>query len=390
MKNLFLLDPTITFLNHGSYGAVPQPVFEAWQAWQREAELNPVLFLGRRSHERLRSAREALAAYLGARADELVFVPNATSGVNVAARSLPLAPGEEVLTTDLEYGACLATWRRVCEAAGATLRVVKVPLPLAREGFVAAMTEAMGPRTRIVFMSHITSPTALVLPIEPVLAEARRRGLWSVVDGAHAPGQIALDLDALGADVYTGNAHKWLCAPKGTAFLHARRALHEQLHPVVTSWGYLAHELAPEGATPWDGFAGRQLFERRMQWQGSRDLSGFLAVPAAIEFQRTHDWPTHRARCHAMAMALMHRVAARTGLAPIADDAFFAQMAPLPVRHGDAGALRARLFDDHRIEVPVTQHDGRTFVRVSVQAYTSDDDLARLEAALEALGLFGG
>lgn len=388
MKHHFLLDPDITFLNHGSYGAVPRPVFEAWQGWQREMEMNPVLFLGRRSHERLRSAREALAGYLGARADDLVFVPNATSGVNVVAKSVVLAPGDEVITTDLEYGACLATWRQVCERAGAVLRVVRVPLPLTEEGFVGAMTEAMGPRTRVVFLSHITSPTALVLPIAPVLAEARRRGILSVVDGAHAPGQIDLDLQALGADLYTGNAHKWLCAPKGTAFLHARPALQPTLQPAVTSWGTLAQELAPDGATPWDGFIGHQPFERRLQWQGSRDLSGFLAVPAAIEFQRSHDWPTHRTRCHRMAIDLLQRVSRRTGLAPIADERFFGQMAPLPVPHQDAGRLRARLFDEHRIEVPVTQHDGRTFVRVSVQAYTTADDLARLEAAMQALGLF--
>lgn len=382
MKEHFLLDPGIVFLNHGSYGACPKPVFDAWQGWQREMERNPVQFLGRRSAGLLRHARERLANYLGTDADDLVFVSNATTGVNIVAKSLQLKPGDEVLTTDLEYGACRATLVGVCAQAGARLVVVSVPLPLTTEGFVAAMTDAMTPRTRLVMMSHITSPTALRLPIEPVLAQARQRGIASLVDGAHAPGQITLDLSALGADYYTGNCHKWLCAPKGTAFLHARSEHHADLYAMVTSWG----EVAPGGPSAWDGFIGHSLFERRMQWQGSRDLTGFLTVPAALDFHVAHDWAARRADCHTRAMALMHRVSARTGIAPIAADAFFLQMAPLPVPHQDAAALRMRLFDEFQVEVPVTQHvnaDGaRTFVRVSVQPYTSDDDLAALEAAL--------
>ncbi len=385
MKEHFLLDPDTVFLNHGSYGACPRPVFDAWQGWQREMERNPVLFLGRRSAGLLRHARERLATYLGAGVDDLVFVSNATTGVNIVAKSLKLKPGDEVLTTDLEYGACRATLARVCAEAGATLVVVPVPLPLTRAGFVAAMTDAMTARTRLVMMSHITSPTALRLPIEPVLAQARQRGIASLIDGAHAPGQIPLDLTALGADHYTGNCHKWMCAPKGTAFLHARNEHHGGLFAMVTSWG----EAAPEGPSAWDGFIGQGLFERRMQWQGSRDLTGFLAVPAAIDFLAAHDWAARCADCHTRAMALMHRVSKRTGIASIAADAFFLQMAPLPVPHQDAAALRTRLFEEFRIEVPVTQHvngeGGRSFVRVSVQPYTSDEDLAALEAAL-----FGG
>ncbi len=382
MKEHFLLDPGIVFLNHGSYGACPRPVFDAWQEWQREMERNPVLFLSRRSAGLLRHARERLATYLGAAADDLVFVSNATTGVNIVAKSLQLRPGDEVLTTDLEYGACRATLASVCVQAGARLVEVQVPLPLTTEGFVAAILGAMTPRTRLVMMSHITSPTALQLPIAPVLAQARALGIATLVDGAHAPGQIALDLTALGADYYTGNCHKWMCAPKGTAFLHARCEHHAGLYAMVTSWG----EVAADGPSVWDGFIGQGLFERRMQWQGSRDLTGFLAVPAAIDFLATHDWPVRSADCHHRAMALMHRVSVRTGIAPIADDTFFLQMAPLPVPHQDAPTLRRRLFDEFGIEVPVTQHVGaggaRTFVRVSVQPYTSDEDLAALEAAL--------
>lgn len=385
MREHFLLDPDTVFLNHGSYGACPRPVFDAWQGWQREIERNPVLFLGRRSAALLREARARLADYLGARPDDLVFIPNATHGVNVVAQSLRLQPGDEVLTTDLEYGACRATLARACAAAGARLVVAEVALPLTAQGFVSAMTTAMTTRTRLVMMSHITSPTALRLPIEPVLQAARQRGIASLIDGAHAPGQLSLGLDALGADYYTGNCHKWMCAPKGTAFLHAQADRQGELHAVVTSWG----DLAEHGSTPWDGFIGSSLLERRLQWQGTRDLSGFLAVPAAIDFLAEHDWAERGADCHTQAMALMHRVSRRTGLAPIADDTCFGQMAPLPVPHQDAAALRSWLYDRHRIEVPVTQHitarGARTFVRVSVQPYTTAAELQALESALDQL-----
>jgi isopenicillin-N epimerase len=382
MRSHFLLDPGITFLNHGSFGACPRPVFEALQHWQREMERNPVDFLGRRSAGLLAQARAALASHLGAQAAHLIFVPNATTGVNVVARSLALAPGDEVLATNHEYGACLATWQRECDRAGARLTLVDIPLPFEREAFVPRLMACVGPRTRLIFASHLASTTALVFPVQALCAQARERGVLTLIDGAHAPGQLPLSIDALGADFYTGNAHKWLCAPKGSAFLHARPEHHPHLHATVTSWGYVA---GTGGHTGFDAYTGSTLLERRLQWQGTRDFAAWLAVPAAIDFQRQHDWPSVQARCHAMAVALMHRVAQRTGLPPIAADADFAQMVPLAVPHDDAEALRARLFDEHRIEVPVTRHDGRSFVRVSVQGYNDEADLTRLEAALDAL-----
>jgi isopenicillin-N epimerase len=379
MRDAFLLDPDIVFLNHGSYGACPQEVLAAYQGWQREMERNPVQFLGRRSGALLAQARNSLGEALGARAEDLAFVPNATTGVNTVARSLALRPGDEVLATDQEYGACDATWQRVCAQQGAAYRRVEVPLPFEREHFVQRLLDAAGPRTRLVFASHIASTTALVFPVAELCAAARERGLLTLIDGAHAPGQIDLDLDAVGADFYTGNCHKWLCAPKGSGFLHARPEHHALLHGTVTSWGAVAEVT---GHTGFDAYTGHTLLERRLQWQGTRDVAAWLAVPAALDFQRRHDWPAVRTRCHALAVALMHRVAARSRLRVIARDDDFAQMAPCPVNTDDAEALRARLFEHHRIEVPVTRHAGRTFVRVSVQAYNSEGDLAALEAAL--------
>lgn len=379
MRELFLLDPDTVFLNHGSFGACPREVFDAQQRWLLEMERNPVEFLGRRSGALLAQARQRLAAELGADAADLVFIPNATTGVNVVARSLALQPGDEVLATDHEYGACDATWQRECARMGAAYRRVEIPLPLDREGFARRVMAAVTPRTRALFLSHLTSTTALIFPLDELCARARERGLLTVIDGAHAPGHIPLALDALGADFYTGNCHKWLCAPKGSAFLHARREHQEALHATVTSWGYVA---GTGGHSGFDAYTGRTVFERRLQWQGTRDIAGWLAVPAALDFLARHDWPRVRAQCHDTAVALMHRVARRFALPPIGQDDDFGQMVPLPVPHQDAEALRRRLFDEHRIEVPVTQHAGRTFVRVSVQGYNTPEDLRVLEEAL--------
>ena len=383
MRDAFLLDPDIVFLNHGSFGACPKPVFEAYQRWQLDLERNPVAFLGRRSAALLAAARQRLGDFLGARGEDLVFLPNATHGVNTVARSLNLRPGDEVLATDHEYGACDATWEFVCRQRGATYRRVAVPLPFEAAGWAQRLLDAATPQTRVVFTSHVTSTTALTFPVQALCEAARRRGITTLIDGAHAPGQMALDLAAVGADFYTGNCHKWLCAPKGAAFLHARPERQAELDAGVVSWGYVA---GSGGHTGFDAYTGRTPFERRLQWQGTRDLAAFLAVPVAIQFQQAHDWPAWQRRFHDLACVLQRRVLARNGLAPIAPDAAFGQMVPIPVRTGDAEALRAWLFSRHRIEVPVTQHAGRSFVRVSVQAYNTEADLAALQSALAEAG----
>lgn len=388
LRALFLLDPGLVFLNHGSFGACPQPVFEQYQFWQRELERNPVAFLGRRSAELLRAAREQLATYLGAGADDLVFMPNATTGVNVVARSLALQPGDEVLTTDQEYGACDATFRVVCDRTGAVIRRVAVPLPFEPAAFVPRLMAAVTPRTKLIFASHVVSTTALVFPVAELCARAREAGIPTLIDGAHAPGLIDLDLAVVGADYYTGNCHKWLCAPKGSAFLHVRREHQAALQGGIVSWGWLADELAAGGGghTGFDAYVGTTPLERRLQWQGTRDIASYLTVPAALDFLAAHDWPVRREGCRQRALQLQREVLSRNGLSAIAPDEALTQMVPIPVRATDGEGLRRWLYESRGIEVPVTQHGGQTFVRVSVQAYTTGDELAALLSALRDAG----
>jgi len=382
MRKLFLLDPDVVFLNHGSFGACPQEVLQVQQDLQRRMERNPVLFLGRESAQLLAHARGVLAQYLGAQADDLAFIPNASSGVNVVARSLHLAAGDEVLTTDHEYGACDNTWRFVCERTGAVYKQVTIPLPFRAAEFVERVWAGVTPRTRVLFLSHITSTTALIFPLAELCRRARDAGIVTLIDGAHAPGHIPLELDALGADFYTGNCHKWLCAPKGTAFLHARPEHHTRLNAPVISWGYSEHV---KGHAGFEAYVGRTELERRLQWLGTRDICAFLSVPAAIAFQQRHGWDNVRAQCHALALQTLQRWCERTGQAPVASGSDCWQMVLLPVTGMDADALKTTLYDRYRIEVPVTQHQDQVFVRVSVQGYNTQEDLDRLLDALLAL-----
>ncbi len=360
----------MVFLNHGSFGACPKPVFETYQRWQRELERQPVEFLGRRNDELLNTARASLGKYLNANADDLIFVPNATTGINTVARSLSLCEGDEILTTDHEYGAMDYTWQFVCRKAGACYVRHPVPLPVESAGqFVESFWSAVTPRTRVIFLSHITSPTALIFPIEEICRRARRAGILTVIDGAHVPGQLPLDLTALDADFYSGNCHKWLCAPKGSAFLHVRAEHHAMMEPLIISWGWL------EGAPFW----------QRNQWQGTRDIAAFLTVPDAIEFQRANNWDAVRQDCHSLASQIRQRAADLFQRAPISPEDWFGQMVAVPIPACDPEVIKRRLYDEYRVEAPLTAYDGQNLVRVSFQGYNTQADLDRLLDALKAL-----
>jgi isopenicillin-N epimerase len=352
VKELFLLDPGIHFLNHGSFGACPRSVFEAYQGFQRELERQPVEFLAleRRFPELIDTARTRLAAYVGADPDNIAFTPNASTALNAAVRSLRLGPGDELLLGDQEYGGMEILCEFVARRTGATL--VRRPFGELEPG----------PRTRAVFCSHIEWTSGRVNDLAPVIAAARDVGAASIVDGAHAPGQIPLALDELAPDVYAGNCHKWMLCPKGAGFLYARPEVQDLIDPLVVSWDYV------DGAS----------FPERHRWQGTRDPSAYLAVPAAIDFMEKHDWPTVRARCHDLLASL------ELPLKPLTDE--FVQMRGYALPAGtDGAALKRWLYDEHRIEVPVVETRNGWTMRVSVQAYNDVSDLDALVAALQTL-----
>jgi isopenicillin-N epimerase len=304
-----------------------------------------------------------------------VYFPNPTTALNVVARSLDLKPGDEILASDHEYGAMDRTWRFICSRRGASYIQAMVPLPLSdHQEVIDHIWAQVSPRTKAIFLSHITSPTAIRFPVEEVCKRARQEGLLTIIDGAHAPGQVDLNLGALGADFYAGACHKWLCAPKGASFLYARREAQALLEPLIVSWGWEAEKPGPSA-----------LIDHH-EWQGTRDIAAFLSVPAAIEFQRAQDWPSVRRRCHQLALDLRRRLLDIFGypeLIPAGED-WFVQMFAVQLPELDPEALQHTLLEKHNIEVVARCWNRLPLLRVSVQAYNNSEDC---DALLHALAL---
>ena len=350
MREGFLLDPDVAYFNHGSYGACPVEVFDEYQRFQRALETEPTQFLTRRFHDSMGAARRALASFVGARPEDLVFTANATSALNAVIRSLRIRPNEEILTTKHEYGAILRT-----------LGFIRANVVLVEPEELLAN---IGIRTRAVVVSHVTSPTALVLPVEEICEAARSAGVLTIVDGAHVPGHLPLAVEAIGADVYAGNCHKWLCAPKGSGFLWALPEHQEWIEPLVVSWGY--HEEAD--------------FGERHGWQGTRDPAAYLAVPKAIEVHATFGLQRAKELADETERSL-----APYGLRPLRG-VRAPLMRALTVRTSDPAALWQRLYEHHRVEVPVYEWEGTPLMRVSIGPYNDEADVGRLvDAVREAL-----
>lgn len=374
LKHDFLIRDDIVFLNHGSFGATPRPVFEKYQWWQRELERQPVEFLGRRAGELLRDSRSELAKYLNTDRDNLAYVVNMTIGINIIAHSLNLREGDEVLSSDHEYGAIDRLWRFLAAKKGFKYIKQPITLPLTSpEALLDDFWQGVTENTRLIYFSHITSPTALTFPASRICECAREQDILTLIDGAHAPGQIPLDLTALGADFYCGNLHKWLCAPKGSAFLYARPEVQHLVEPLVIGWGWESERPNP---IP---------FVDHHEEQGTRDISAFLAVPEAIRYQRSHNWDQIRDECHQLACEMRRRIIKLTKLPPLCPESktWFVQMASARLPdHIDHQELKRRLYDQYRIEIPLMHWNGQNLIRFSFQAYNDMGDVHALEAAL--------
>jgi isopenicillin-N epimerase len=376
LRDQFLLRPDITYLNFGSFGACPRPVFEQYQKFQLELEQEPVQFITNTGLQYVEKARKALGEYLDADADDLVFVTNPSYAVNIIAKSFALRAGDEVLTTEWEYGACDRTWQYYCDKAGA--RYVKQPirLPLhSQQDFVDQLMAGVTKHTRLIFLSHITSSTAIRFPVEQVVAAARKLGIMTFVDGAHAPAQVPLSLRTLNADIYTGACHKWMMTPKGSSFLYVRKEHQPLFDPLVISWGYKADKPS------------HSLFLDYHQQQGTRDFSAFCSIPAAISFMKENNWHEVSSLCRQLVLSNAMRFCNLLDAEPLLplDDFFVRQLFSIPIRTNEPEQLKARLFNDYKIEIPVMRHGDRVFIRYSIQAFNSQADLDRLAEALKKL-----
>lgn len=372
IRSQWLLDPTVVFLNNGSFGATPIEVLKVQQHWQHRFEREPIEFVSRHLHRELRAAAEIMAAFLGVRGDDLVFVENATTGVNAVLRSLIplLQPGDQILTTSHVYNAVRQAMRYVASVTKAEYVEVAIPFPIdSTDTIIEFVKAALTGRTRFALFDHITSPTGLVFPVEQLVQLCKERGIWVMVDGAHAPGMIPLDLSQIGADWYTGNFHKWLFAPKGCAFLWTAPDKQAITHPVVISHGYGSGYVA------------------EFDFTGTKDWSAYLSAPAGLEFLRRLGLEQVRRYNRALALYSQQLLAERFSTKVPAPNHMIAYLAavPLPVKHPTpqlAQALHDWLFDVHRIEVPIFYFDDKLLVRTASQVYNQTDEYDHLAMAL--------
>lgn len=370
----FCLDPEVIYLNHGSFGATPRVVLAAQDRWRVRMERQPVEFMIRTLEPALRGAAGVLGAFIGARGDDIAFVDNATTGVNAVLRSLDFAPGDEIVFTNHGYGAVNKAIRYTCERSGATPVEVRVPFPIADASeCISAIEAAITPRTKLAVLDHITSATGLVLPIGELIALCRERGVPVLVDGAHAPGMVPLDVTALGADYYTGNCHKWLCAAKGAGFLWVAPERQAAVAPLVISWGW------------GDGFA------KAFDWPGTRDFTPWLTVTDALDYHKANEPPLRRAYCDTLCRSAAGMLAKAWDVAPTAPDGMRAAMATIalptnePATQEVGERIHDRLIDNYRIEVPIMVFADKLWVRISAQVYNEAGDYEKLRDAISQI-----
>ncbi|MCT7949648.1 aminotransferase class V-fold PLP-dependent enzyme [Ancylothrix sp. C2] len=374
--NFWSLDPEIVFLNHGSFGACPLPVLAAQQQFREQLEREPVRFFGREYEPLLDAARAKLAEFVGTATDEIAFVPNATTGVNTVLRSLNFKSGDELLTTSHEYNACRNALEFVAQRAGAKIVIAEIPFPIASPAqIIEAILPKLSVKTRLVLVDHITSQTGLIFPIQELAKKLSSLGIDILVDGAHAPGMIPLKLNELGATYYTGNCHKWLCAPKGAAFLYVHKSRQELIRPLTISHG--ANSPRKE----------RSKFQVEFDWMGTPDPSAYLSVPVAIDFMESllpGGWEELRAKNHELTLTARKLLCEKLKVPVPCPKEMIGSMASLPIPDGNAMELHDILFDEFGIEsqiIPWPQFPGR-LLRISAQIY---NNLGQYEYLAESL-----
>jgi isopenicillin-N epimerase len=384
----FLLDPEVVYLNHGSFGACPRVLLESQRELQATLEREPVDFMARHWEGRMDEVRRALGAFVGANPDDLALVTNATAGVNTVLRSMRFSPGDEILVTDHGYNACANAARYVAEREGLRVVVARVPFPLVDPQVVEdALLAGVTVRTRLALVDHVTSATGLVFPIESIVRRLRERNVETLVDGAHAPGMVPLALDALGAAYYTGNCHKWMCTPKGSAFLHVREDRQADVHPLVISHGANAPR------------TDRSRFRLEFDFTGTRDPTAWLVIPEAIRFLGSllpGGWEELRARNHALAVRARALLCDTLGIEPPAPASMLGSLATVPLPPGPTTPalppmavhpIMATLYDRYRIETlsSVWPASPARVLRVSAQVYNDETQYVRLAKALQEI-----
>ena len=376
MKAYFQLNPEITFLNHGSFGACPKPVFENYQSFQSDMESDPVYFIQKKYQIHLAKAKKALARFICCDPNDFIFTPNPTVAINTIMRSLDLKAGDEILATNHEYGAMDRTWHFYCKKSGVKYVRQPISLPiLSKAQILEQFWKGLTDKTKVIFLNQISSTTALIFPVKEICDKARELGIITIIDGAHVPGHIDLNISDLNPDYYTGTLHKWMLAPKGSSFLYVKKELQNQIDPLVVSWGY--ESLIPSESQ----------FLDYHEYQGTNDNSAFLCTPAVIDFLQENDWKQKSAEAKALVLKNYPRFCALMNSKPIAplSTEFLGQMASVPVQTTKPQELKDLLYDKYKIQVPIMLLNDKVYLRYSINAYNSQADLDVLYKALEEI-----
>ena len=377
-KSLFMLDPEVTYFNHGAYGGCPEYIFNAMMEWQKTLEQNPSKYM-EELYDNLENSRHSLSKFIDCDRDDIVFFNNPTTAMNTIVKSLNLNQGDEILSTDHEYGAMNITWDYICEKTGAKFIRTEIPIPyVSKEHFVHEIEKNITSKTKMIFISHITSSTALIFPAKEICELAKSHNILSFIDGAHAPAQIPLSINEIDPDFYAGACHKWMCSPKGVAFLYTKKVLQDSIDPLIISHGF---GKPPKGSKLYSG----SNYLNYHQWQGTRDFSNVLTVPKLIQFLNDKDWVNVAKNCHNLALYARNEISNLLDTQPISSNEYIGQMTSIPIDTDDPGKLKAELSKNYKIEVPITSWNKKNLIRISIQAYNTKEDIHKLVDALHEI-----
>ncbi len=372
IKSLFMLDPDVTYLNHGSFGACPEPIFNSLITWQRKLEYEPVKHLAHDIYNHLEDSRKALSEYINCYKDDVVFFPNPSSALNTVLRSLHLKKGDEILTTDHEYGAMDRAWRYISKKVGIKYINQPIQLPLqSKQEVVNQFVKGITKKTKIIFLSHISSPTAVIFPVKEICQIAKERNIITIVDGAHVPGHIPLDIQEIDPDFYTGACHKWMCSPKGVAFLYVKPIFQKIIEPLVISWGYEAEQPS------------HSQFLDYLQWQGTNDMSAYLTIPDTIKFLKDNNWKSVAKECRTLNLKAREMISEELKSDLICSQDFLGQMSTINLDFKDPIESQIEFYNKYKIQIPFLIWNNKKFIRLSIQVYNDENDINYLIGSLK-------
>ena len=372
LKSLFMLDPEITYLNHGSFGACPTPIFNELIKWQKKLEFEPTKHLAYEVYDYLEDSRYSLSKYIDCNKDDIIFSPNPSTALNTVIKSLDIKKDDEILTTNHEYGALDKTWKFICKKTGAKYIQTNIPLPfLSEEDFINRLESKITNKTKIIFASHITSSTAIIFPAKKISDLAKKHNLFCIIDGAHAPAFIDLSIKKINCDVYVGACHKWMCSPKGVSFLYVKKKYQNKIDPLVVSWGYDSD------------FPSTSKFLDYHQWQGTKDMSAYLSIPFTIKFLEQNNWIEIRNKCRKMNIWARNEINNLLNKENVCDKKFLGQMSSIYMDKKATTENNLDFYKKYKIQVPFILWNNKSFFRISTQVYNTKQDIYKLLDALK-------